>query len=139
MLDKFAQNTKQTKFLYIFWCFFLSIQYRKLKITFHCYNLQGYNKPHAYIATQGPLPHTFSDFWRMIWEQGSIVIIMITNLIERGRRKCDMYWPEEGSETYGCVTVKHINTFSRAHYTVRMFSLKSSKIKKVIDMVTLFF
>ncbi|XP_060555238.1 tyrosine-protein phosphatase 99A-like isoform X5 [Ruditapes philippinarum] len=92
--------------------------------------IDGYNKPHAYIATQGPLPHTFADYWRMIWEQGSIVIIMITNLIERGRRKCDMYWPEEGSETYGYVTVKHINTFSRAHYTVRMFSLKSSKNKK---------
>ncbi|XP_053378401.1 tyrosine-protein phosphatase 99A-like isoform X2 [Mercenaria mercenaria] len=92
--------------------------------------IDGYNKPHAYIATQGPLPHTFADFWRMIWEQGSIVIIMITNLIERGRRKCDMYWPEDGSETYGYVTVKHINTFSRAHYTVRMFSLKSIKNKK---------
>lgn len=77
------------------------------------------------------MPHTFADFWRMIWEQGSIVIIMITNLVERGRRKCEMYWPEEGSETYGSVTVKHINTFSRAHYTVRMFSLKSSKAKKV--------
>ena len=56
---------------------------------------------------------------------------MITNLMERGRRKCDMYWPEEGSETYGSVTVKHINTFSRAHYTVRMFSLKNTKNKKV--------
>ncbi|KAL4226612.1 Protein tyrosine phosphatase [Mactra antiquata] len=92
--------------------------------------IDGYSKQHAYIATQGPLPHTFADFWRMVWEQGSIVIIMITNLMERGRRKCDMYWPEEGTETYGSVMVKHINTFSRAHYTVRMFSLKSSKNKK---------
>lgn len=92
--------------------------------------IDGYKKPRAYIATQGPLPNTFADFWRMIWEQGSIVIIMITNLMERGRRKCDMYWPEEGSETYGHVTVKHINTFSRAHYTVRMFSLKNSKNRK---------
>ena len=80
------------------------------------------------------MPNTFADFWRMVWEQGTIVIIMITNLIERGRRKCDMYWPEEGSETYGSVTVKHINTFSRAHFTVRMFSLKNAKNKKVCEI-----
>ena len=45
-----------------------------------------------------------------------------------------MYWPEEGSETYGSVTVKHINTFSRAHFTVRMFSLKNAKNKKVCEI-----
>ncbi|XP_052213906.1 tyrosine-protein phosphatase 99A-like isoform X2 [Dreissena polymorpha] len=92
--------------------------------------IDGYNKPRAYIATQGPLPNTFADFWRMIWEQNTIVIVMITNLVERGRPKCDMYWPNEGQETYGSVVVKHLNTISRSHYTVRLFSLKSNKNKK---------
>ncbi|KAJ8301223.1 hypothetical protein KUTeg_020210, partial [Tegillarca granosa] len=90
----------------------------------------GYGKEKAYIATQGPLPQTFADFWRMIWEQNSLVIIMITNIMERGRRKCDKYWPEEGIEQHGPISVKHINTFSRSHYTVRIFSLKNTKIKK---------
>lgn len=47
------------------------------------------------------------------------------------QRKCDKYWPEEGLEQHGHITVKHLNTFSRAHYTVRMFSLKDTKAKKV--------
>lgn len=54
----------------------------------------------AYIATQGPLPHTVADFWQMVWEQGSVVIVMLTRLTENGVSMCQRYWPEEGSELY---------------------------------------
>ena len=50
-----------------------------------CERLQAYHKPQAYVATQGPLPGTFADFWRMVWELNSSIVCMITNLQEKGR------------------------------------------------------
>ncbi|XP_077955586.1 receptor-type tyrosine-protein phosphatase F isoform X11 [Gasterosteus aculeatus] len=85
--------------------------------------IDGYRKQNAYIATQGPLPETLSDFWRMVWEQRSNTIVMMTRLEEKSRVKCDQYWPSRGTETYGMIQVTMLDTVDLATYSVRTFAL----------------
>ncbi|XP_029409775.1 receptor-type tyrosine-protein phosphatase delta isoform X27 [Nannospalax galili] len=85
--------------------------------------IDGYRKQNAYIATQGSLPETFGDFWRMIWEQRSATVVMMTRLEERSRVKCDQYWPSRGTETHGLVQVTLLDTVELATYCVRTFAL----------------
>nr|CAH8872596.1 unnamed protein product [Trichobilharzia regenti] len=121
--------------------------------------IDGYQKKNAYIATQGPLPGTFYDFWRMVWEQNSRVIVMMTRLEERARIKCDQYWPNRGREiftyqqqqqcqqqehntktnyninyasvpTYTVIT-KDIQEF--AYYTLRTFTLQRNNETNLVD------
>ncbi|EDO43854.1 predicted protein, partial [Nematostella vectensis] len=83
--------------------------------------IDGYNRSGAFIASQGPLPETFDDFWRMVWEQGSAIIVMLTQLEERGRRKCDQYWPDRGTRNYGALRVTANETFHMSYYVLRTF------------------
>ncbi|KAM8800541.1 receptor-type tyrosine-protein phosphatase delta isoform 16-T17 [Rhynchonycteris naso] len=85
--------------------------------------IDGYRKQNAYIATQGSLPETFGDFWRMIWEQRSATVVMMTKLEERSRVKCDQYWPSRGTETHGLIQVTLLDTVELATYCVRTFAL----------------
>ncbi|XP_029104974.1 receptor-type tyrosine-protein phosphatase S-like isoform X22 [Scleropages formosus] len=85
--------------------------------------IDGYRKQNAYIATQGPLPETFGDFWRMVWEQRTATVVMMTRLEEKSRVKCDQYWPSRGTETYGMIQVTLLDTIELATFCVRTFSL----------------
>ncbi|XP_044165878.1 receptor-type tyrosine-protein phosphatase mu-like isoform X3 [Acropora millepora] len=74
----------------------------------------------CYIATQGPTSVTVSDFWRMIWQEKCSVIVMLTNLVEQGKQKCEQYWPNDISE-YGGIKVTLLKTENFANYVIRSF------------------
>eukprot|EP00049_Salpingoeca_infusionum_P020372 m.363948 g.363948 ORF g.363948 m.363948 type:complete len:687 (+) comp24830_c0_seq1:60-2120(+) len=75
-----------------------------------------------YIASQGPVPHSFNAFWQMVWEQNSNVIVMVTNLMEGGKLKCHKYWPDSGtSQDYGGFKVVAGPKKEKSHYTQRRF------------------
>jgi len=68
-----------------------------------------------YISTQGPLPATFDDFYNVIWEQNSYVIVMLTKEEEMNRIKCHRYWPSSVNESqcHGKMTVTLISEVSQ--------------------------
>ncbi|XP_023651154.1 receptor-type tyrosine-protein phosphatase T isoform X17 [Paramormyrops kingsleyae] len=85
--------------------------------------IDGYHRPRHYIATQGPMQETVRDFWRMIWQENSVSIVMVTNLVEVGRVKCVRYWPDE-TEVYGDIKVTLIETEPLAEYVIRTFTVQ---------------
>jgi len=82
----------------------------------------------AYIITQGPMSHTVADFWQMVWEQGSVVIVMLSRLSENSHQLCHRYWPEEGSEQYHIFEVHLVSEHVWCDdYLVRSLYLKNSQ------------
>lgn len=76
----------------------------------------------TYIATQGCLANTKVDFWNMIWQENTRVIVMTTKEIERGKTKCERYWPDEGQcKQFGHAKVQCIKENSTNDYTLREF------------------
>ncbi|XP_064386414.1 uncharacterized protein LOC135334960 isoform X1 [Halichondria panicea] len=83
-----------------------------------CY-VDGFVKRNKFIASQGPLPNTLVDFWRMMWQERPPIIVMLTNLMENNKIKCQQYWPDSGSVSYGPFTVTITDQQVLADYTVR--------------------
>ncbi|XP_071319679.1 receptor-type tyrosine-protein phosphatase H-like isoform X2 [Trachinotus anak] len=89
--------------------------------------MPGYNREREYIATQGPLPSTVDDFWRMIWEQGVKGIVMVTNCVEGGRTKCERYWPTDSRPCiYGELLITTRSEQQEPNWTLREFCVKNT-------------
>ncbi|CAB4021699.1 receptor-type tyrosine- phosphatase S [Paramuricea clavata] len=81
-------------------------------------------KSNSYIATQGPTKLTVNDMWRMVWEQHSYSIVMVTSLVELNRPKCEKYWPDKGSKKYGDIEVTLMKTEEFAYHVTHTLQLK---------------
>ncbi|XP_006865959.1 PREDICTED: tyrosine-protein phosphatase non-receptor type 22 isoform X2 [Chrysochloris asiatica] len=88
--------------------------------------IKGVYGPKAYIATQGPLPTTVQDFWRMIWEYNVLIIIMACMEFEMGKKKCERYWAEPGEKQLqvGPFSVSCEVEKRKSDYTIRTLKAK---------------
>ncbi|NXN96504.1 PTPRK phosphatase, partial [Rhinopomastus cyanomelas] len=81
-------------------------------------DVEGFSLP-----PQGPLPGTVVDFWQMVWQEKTSVIVMLTGLVEQNKIKCEQYWPEQ-EQVYGDFTVMLKNTRTTTGLITRIFCLQ---------------
>ncbi|XP_069691312.1 tyrosine-protein phosphatase 10D isoform X2 [Periplaneta americana] len=93
----------------------------------------GYNSPREFLVTQGPLHSTRDDFWRMCWESNSRAIVMLTRCIEKGREKCDHYWPYDTMPVYyGDISVQILNDSHYQDWSIIEFMMCRGDTSRVI-------
>lgn len=86
--------------------------------------IDGYRQKGAYIATQGPLQETVDDFWRMLMEHNSNIVVMLTQLFEGDRERCYKYWPTDRSAKHQYYVVDPVSEQEFAQFVVREFKVK---------------
>ncbi|XGW07739.1 hypothetical protein V3C99_010692 [Haemonchus contortus] len=86
--------------------------------------IRGWNGRKLFIAAQAPLDTTVADFWRMIWEQDSRLIVMVANLFEKNRQQCTKYWPDDQPTRYGDLLISPREASYFADYAVRCFDVE---------------
>ncbi|XP_052863483.1 tyrosine-protein phosphatase 10D [Anopheles cruzii] len=93
----------------------------------------GHNSPREFIVTQGPLHSTRDDFWRMCWESNSRAIVMLTRTFEKGREKCDHYWPHDTVPVYyGDIKVTLLNDSHYPDWVITEFMMTRGDQQRII-------
>uniref|UniRef100_A0A673MXJ7 protein-tyrosine-phosphatase n=1 Tax=Sinocyclocheilus rhinocerous TaxID=307959 RepID=A0A673MXJ7_9TELE len=98
---------------------------------------QGVLGSRAYIATQGPLPNTVLDFWRMLWEYNVQVIVMACREFEMGRKKCERYWPESKDEVFVCepFTIYYESDENKGEYLTRTLKVTFKQVSRTLKQL----
>jgi tyrosine-protein phosphatase non-receptor type 9 len=95
--------------------------------------VDGYKQRNAFISSQGPLPRTFPDFWQMVWEQRTLLVVMTTRAVERHRTKCGQYWPElEGTSiTCGIYEIHSENIENYEDFIITSLTITNTRSEEV--------
>eukprot|EP00794_Sanderia_malayensis_P007927 gene7927-8782_t len=119
----------------------LSVEYKKLKKDDHSrvplepllgqpdsdyFNanfISSYTRPSVYVAAQGPVDGSEFAFWRMIWDNNIPALIMLTNVMERAKKKCAQYWPDGGEIRFGDITIELASMDNYVDYVIRSFNV----------------
>ncbi|KAG8237365.1 hypothetical protein J437_LFUL017488 [Ladona fulva] len=93
----------------------------------------GFNSPREFVVTQGPLHSTRDDFWRACWESNSRAVVMLTRCIEKGREKCDRYWPYDTQPVfYGDIQLTLLNESFYPDWNISEFRMCRGDQSRII-------
>ncbi|XP_016105252.1 tyrosine-protein phosphatase non-receptor type 22-like isoform X2 [Sinocyclocheilus grahami] len=86
--------------------------------------IKGVLGSRAYIATQGPLPNTVLDFWRMLWEYNV-------------QKKCERYWPESKDDVFVCepFTIYYESDENKGEYLTRTLKVTFKQVSRTLKQL----
>ncbi|KAM8938759.1 receptor-type tyrosine-protein phosphatase eta-like [Pelodytes ibericus] len=96
--------------------------------------IPGSSSDKEFIAAQGPLPQTVSDFWRMVWEKKISTIVMLTKCLETGKVKCEEYWPSNQTEVFNKISVSLKTESVLPDWTIRDFKVTNNNSREHLQV-----
>uniref|UniRef100_A0A671K520 protein-tyrosine-phosphatase n=1 Tax=Sinocyclocheilus anshuiensis TaxID=1608454 RepID=A0A671K520_9TELE len=98
---------------------------------------QGVLGSRAYIATQGPLPNTVLDFWRMLWEYNVQVIETECCFSSFFQKKCERYWPESKDDVFVCepFTIYYESDENKGEYLTRTLKVTFKQVSRTLKQL----
>ncbi|XP_062566495.1 receptor-type tyrosine-protein phosphatase epsilon-like isoform X4 [Saccostrea cucullata] len=98
--------------------------------------IKNMKEERVYIASQGPKPNTMADHWKMVWQEKVSVIVMLTNLIEGMKKKCEKYWPDLDIEMMsGKFKLQLLQEKTYAYYVVRRIKVTNLELKSPTSVI----
>ena len=76
------------------------------------------------------------DFWRLIWQECPQCVVMVTNLVEGGKTKCEQYWPSSGSQTFGPFTISVLSETTLPDVIIRTLKVSVSLVCVAETIIT---
>ena len=93
------------------------------------------NRINPFFLFVGPLTKTLVDFWRLVWEERPPIVVMVTNLKEDKKNKCQQYWPQSGSQSYGPFLVTLTDQQVYTDYIIRNLQIEVRQILHHISVL----
>ena len=103
-----------------------SLKVKEIYCNSRYYNNTCHQKSSNTLYTSGPKDYMLVDFWRLVWQERPPTIVMVTNLKEGSKKKCEQYWPDNGSKEFGPFKVTLTEQQVFADYTTRTMQVTVS-------------
>lgn len=115
------------------------LQYREKVLPF-----AGFFDRREFIVTQHPMDRTICDFWRMVWEQDSRLVLALSSI---DSQECRPFWPSRIGETLSWTTnksgeqvrvtlIEEMDTFAKRSVHITLELAVSKMIFMIAENVT---